>query len=313
MNQSSGSYSSGDSTASWDMIESPSPPSRSEYFDSFERNFTSSVTQHINSPLQHDMLDMEGPYSESSHRSVASHGQISYEPQYATTLRNHVEDHEYVNGHLSTGFCSTSPLPIGTPTLLSEHFVNPKQTFFEPFRSAPSLENCYSSHNEQLQYFISPMRTTPQPTHSEAPMSTRSAHSRGPALPAPAAMHRLQQTGRRVSKRSRTAPTEDGITRVVAGKFFCSFEGCDKGKGNAFKRQEHLKRHILTHSRDNMLMCPFCPKRFQDGRRDNLKDHLNRHARPHVKGKRTRYDPRAIDEIQRLKIAEKDGARRTRS
>jgi hypothetical protein len=285
------------------MTETPSP-SADGYFDNFDGNFANTLNQNINSAMQNSMFGMED-YSGHSLRSAASQNQVAYDHPYVATLRSQVEDHEFVSGSLSNGFRCASPLPIGSPTLLSEHYVNPKQTFLEPFRPTPLLMDCYSSPDEQLQYYISPMRPTPQPTHPEDQMSTRSTHARGPALSIPSSIFHMQQTGRRVGKRSKPPTSDDGITRVVAGKFFCTHEGCDKGTTKAFTRQEHLRRHELTHSKDRKLKCPFCPKRFQDGRKDNLKDHLSRHAKPHSKGKRTRYDPRAIEEIQNMAMKEK--------
>jgi zinc finger protein BrlA len=75
--------------------------------------------------------------------------------------------------------------------------------------------------------------------------------------------------------------------------FKCGEPGC-KGR---FKRQDHLKRHIKTHSNEKPFVCwvPGCQRGFS--RNDNLTVHCKRtHAR---KGGRNRYVP-SLDESNSL-------------
>ncbi|KAI8604199.1 hypothetical protein EDD21DRAFT_288330, partial [Dissophora ornata] len=55
----------------------------------------------------------------------------------------------------------------------------------------------------------------------------------------------------------------------------CSVIGCSK----RFKRLEHLKRHIKTHTQERPFNCPYttCSKRFS--RSDNLAQHVKTHQR----------------------------------
>lgn len=55
--------------------------------------------------------------------------------------------------------------------------------------------------------------------------------------------------------------------------FSCPLFSC----GRLFKRQEHLKRHLRTHTMERPFQCPICRKRFS--RSDNLTQHTRIHTR----------------------------------
>jgi transcription factor STE12 len=61
----------------------------------------------------------------------------------------------------------------------------------------------------------------------------------------------------------------DGKVRA----FVCPLYSC----GRLFKRMEHLKRHLRTHTMERPFECPQCNKRFS--RSDNLTQHLRTHER----------------------------------
>jgi zinc finger protein BrlA len=67
----------------------------------------------------------------------------------------------------------------------------------------------------------------------------------------------------------------------------CPWEGCNR----RFRRQEHLKRHERTHTKEDLFECEFCGKYFN--RTDNLKDHILRHTLPYKKSSRTTFYPGA--------------------
>lgn len=316
------SFSSADSTASWDMVATP-PPSRRKSYDPYDRNgrscsrtsMSSSPTEHHDylTPIPYGMIgvpDQSMMYSP-CHKNMVNQGMMAYDFQFANTMCAPYDDQEYVNDPPSLMFDSSSPLAMEqTPILSPHHYVNPTQTFLESYQPATMrtprktsrtalasspMDEYHCQNRQQLQYFMSPVQ--PHSASRSARSSISSASSKSSSTSSmsasSAALHRVQDTTSRVGKRCKDDKFGSGITRVVAGKFFCTFPGCEKSKNHAFKRQEHLKRHLLTHTQPRDLSCLFCHKSFQNDRRDNWKAHIGLHAKPQTKGKRTRFDPRA--------------------
>ena len=74
------------------------------------------------------------------------------------------------------------------------------------------------------------------------------------------------------------AVSADGKVRA----FVCPLFSC----GRLFKRMEHLKRHLRTHTMERPYSCSMCTKRFS--RSDNLTQHLRTHDRPGGGGSHSR-------------------------
>ncbi|KAJ7222246.1 hypothetical protein GGX14DRAFT_340667, partial [Mycena pura] len=55
--------------------------------------------------------------------------------------------------------------------------------------------------------------------------------------------------------------------------FICPLFSC----GRLFKRMEHMRRHLRTHTMERPFACPRCNKRFS--RSDNLNHHVQTHLR----------------------------------
>ncbi|KAG6910453.1 hypothetical protein DXG01_010378 [Tephrocybe rancida] len=67
----------------------------------------------------------------------------------------------------------------------------------------------------------------------------------------------------------------DGTPATKTKAFVCPLFSC----GRMFKRMEHLKRHLRTHTMERPYACPQCNKKFS--RSDNLNQHLRTHGRGH--------------------------------
>ncbi|KAI1801621.1 Ste12-like transcription factor [Daldinia bambusicola] len=83
---------------------------------------------------------------------------------------------------------------------------------------------------------------------------------------------RVMQPGVNVVRRARSA------TVMEAGPYpqkahSCPIPTC----GRLFKRLEHLKRHVRTHTQERPYICPYCSKAFS--RSDNLAQHKRTHDR----------------------------------
>lgn len=74
---------------------------------------------------------------------------------------------------------------------------------------------------------------------------------------------------------SETTPTVvSNASAIPAGRgFSCPLLSC----GRLFKRLEHLKRHVRTHTQERPYECTRCSKRFS--RSDNLTQHVKTHDR----------------------------------
>ncbi|KAF7297077.1 hypothetical protein MIND_00940600 [Mycena indigotica] len=66
-------------------------------------------------------------------------------------------------------------------------------------------------------------------------------------------------------------------TELKTKAFICPLFSC----GRLFKRMEHLRRHLRTHTMERPFACPRCNKRF------SRSDNLNQHVRTHVRAEGT--------------------------
>ncbi|KAJ7605818.1 STE-12 alpha [Roridomyces roridus] len=71
---------------------------------------------------------------------------------------------------------------------------------------------------------------------------------------------------------SQYAPAAGG-SELKTKAFICPLFSC----GRLFKRMEHLRRHLRTHTMERPFACPKCSKRFS--RSDNLNQHVRTHVR----------------------------------
>ncbi|KAK5660656.1 hypothetical protein OQA88_12020 [Cercophora sp. LCS_1] len=120
----------------------------------------------------------------------------------------------------------------------------------------------------------------------------------------------LTRKGRpsRTSKRSADMVTDSGIpiTTAPSGRFFCNFDGCNRG----YQRKEHLKRHIESIHNKKEFSCEFCNHPFN--RNDNRKPHYELHTKRDRKNGRVKYHPgalkRLMEESRKGRKVKKDSA-----
>lgn len=82
----------------------------------------------------------------------------------------------------------------------------------------------------------------------------------------------LMQGGPNVVRRARSATVME-LGPYSQKSHSCPIPTC----GRLFKRLEHLKRHVRTHTQERPYICPYCSKAFS--RSDNLAQHKRTHDR----------------------------------
>ena len=112
-----------------------------------------------------------------------------------------------------------------------------------------------------------------------APMLSSMSVNSGPHAPfghftADGPSHRTPHHSRSMTDPAISLFTSDSEASGTTSKVFvCPLFTC----GRLFKRAEHLKRHLRTHTMERPYQCDRCQKRFS--RSDNLNQHLRIHAR----------------------------------
>ncbi|KAL8805483.1 MAG: hypothetical protein Q9182_001938 [Xanthomendoza sp. 2 TL-2023] len=167
---------------------------------------------------------------------------------------------------------SVGPLPEGEET---DH------------HSPPALPNGYANMLQQHKDLLEMSRNnTPLPTLEGSP----APHNMGMMQPPddyssyqPDSMH--QQTlnhspGGRTDSRAGPIRRARSATLMELGPYPSKSHSCPIPTcGRLFKRLEHLKRHVRTHTQERPYICPHCSKAFS--RSDNLAQHRRTHeARP---------------------------------
>jgi hypothetical protein len=149
-------------------------------------------------------------------------------------------------------------------------------------------------------YFVSPDTT---PLSHSVPSSTSSSLLATPVQKVSsqkvpersATLHRVQSSSTQATKQEITLP-QFKVDHVVVGVHKCTIPGCKSESG--FRRLDHLKRHQKTHRDKKELKCIYCQKiLFQVDRSDNYRQHVCLHATPDRKGKRMKFDVKALAEV----------------
>ncbi|CAG8365561.1 unnamed protein product [Penicillium salamii] len=122
-----------------------------------------------------------------------------------------------------------------------------------------------------------PMQAMEQST-SQLPGSLVSQADDLSALPTSAALETVVQNTSGRSERSAAGPTRRArsATLMELGPYSHKSHSCPiPSCGRLFKRLEHLKRHVRTHTQERPYPCPYCSKAFS--RSDNLAQHRRIH------------------------------------
>ncbi|KAF7344975.1 hypothetical protein MVEN_01660200 [Mycena venus] len=119
------------------------------------------------------------------------------------------------------------------------------------------------SHEETMrEAYAANQQQTAQQAAAAAAQAQAQAHSPG-----------FAQTGFPANATAASAQFQGGPGELKTKAFICPLFSC----GRLFKRMEHLRRHLRTHTMERPFACPRCNKRFS--RSDNLNQHVRTHQR----------------------------------
>lgn len=95
-----------------------------------------------------------------------------------------------------------------------------------------------------------------------------------------------------------SAGSDTGSASAPGRMFQCPLETC----GRLFKRLEHLKRHVRTHTQERPYTCTYCGKAFS--RSDNLTQHVKIHAKAVNRAERSKTELTDDEQDMAAKILE---------
>lgn len=192
--------------------------------------------------------------SDAGYASMDENGNIKQRKSQVEPITPPDLGHEDQEGSVHHGSQSGSPAPQqGSNIFGMLSLFEGSPTYKQRRRRAPSVPSANGN--------------TPPPQvhgyHPYAPIASNTASSAARLAAAHSAALAL-------------APGNDDNNPFSLKTFNCPLPSC----GRFFKRLEHLKRHVRTHTMERPYACSICGKRFS--RSDNLAQHRKTHERPHA-------------------------------
>lgn len=237
--------------------------------------------------------DMQQSYSNVSQVPAQTYGSAPFDPvskvfqqNPMTSMYQHIEGSPNYKsrrtrspsiGNYSQGTATTPVRAIVRPShavrrpseLRRSVSVVPQSDHFERAASGPPAAYAYMNYHETPNMSRD---GSPMPSTEEHPPFPLMQHQRYGALMNDGYSHQhdTSHAASGVFRRARSATaTESGPYPQKSHS--CPIPSC----GRLFKRLEHLKRHVRTHTQERPYVCPHCGKAFS--RSDNLAQHRRTH------------------------------------
>lgn len=154
------------------------------------------------------------------------------------------------------------PTPL-RPAQMASAVSEPQQALIKTF--APVVQAFTPMSSPRQNFSLDANQSTTQVHEALSPKASSVSGAQA-ALP----QLRLATRGRKTMLDSKSANNKVKEGRIERA-FSCNMPKC----GRAFKRAEHLKRHMRTHTGEKKYMCSVCDKKFS--RSDNVRQHQVTH------------------------------------
>jgi len=158
---------------------------------------------------------------------------------------------------------------LATTSAAANGMYAPRPQFPSHLQTTPQFATRPRSHDAMYRHTY-PIPSS-MPISFSAPYSTESfAEAHPSSLPTDGQMYSPPDNNNNLYAGD---SSDGGMTMMKSKAFVCPLFSCSR----LFKRMEHLKRHLRTHTMERPYECPTCYKKFS--RSDNLNQHVRTHGR----------------------------------
>ncbi|KDQ50780.1 hypothetical protein JAAARDRAFT_51074 [Jaapia argillacea MUCL 33604] len=189
--------------------------------------------------------------------SLPGQGQSSYQQQASTSTQ------------MMNGSTQSPSIPASAS---SSTFAGSSPSSFVDSRSSSAMSQVDQQQHSQQRPHVEQRYTHPiLPVSGYSQFNDANGHNLAPrAATMPQDIVHIPSADQMLMNSESSAP--------VSKDYVCPLFSC----GRMFKRMEHLKRHLRTHTMERPYLCTRCSKRFS--RSDNLTQHLRIHLRVDADG-----------------------------
>ncbi|KAJ9094991.1 hypothetical protein QFC21_005784 [Naganishia friedmannii] len=203
----------------------------------------------------------------------------------------------YLQGNY--GLAPMQGFSTGSASAASLH-VDPNTSYNPAAYAIPEIDQKpYITHHGGWQVPYLPVLHDPQNyAQSHAYAMAGTSQPLPYVVPAVGTKRTFSQSTQESEYAQESAGSDSGSAGAPGRMFQCPLETCSR----LFKRLEHLKRHVRTHTQERPYTCSYCGKGFS--RSDNLTQHVKIHAKAASRGERGKTELTDDEQEMAAKILE---------